>query len=161
MADFDVGRWRHAMSTMGEAAGAAAWYKVIDLMHYCHVHLTSPVRGYMVWDKDVWALALYREPASVNSDRSWERFKQHCRRERLFTSLPGDEDELPSYISGRVVIRVQQVQDAVYAALGPPHLGGLSEQVRCESENLERLLPVVVRGIAAAARAEQQRRKVG
>jgi len=149
------------MSKMGEASGAAAWYKVIDLMHYCHVHLTSPVRGYMVWDKVVWALAFYRDAPSDASDRAWERFKQHCRRAGLFTALPGDEDESPTYISDRVVIHVQQVQDAVYAALGPPHLGGFTAQVICERENRERLLPVVVRGIAAAAHVEQQRRKVG
>jgi hypothetical protein len=144
-------------------AGKAFWYKVLDLMHYSHLNLTSPRRGFMVWDKSAWAQCFYKGDANTAANRAWERFKAAGRREQLFVPLPGDEHGrcVGDRINERVVIRVEPTQDAIYAALGAPHPAGLHAQVRCEREQRDDLLPVIVLGIAAAARVEQQRRKVG
>ena len=158
MADFDVGG---GGLTMAETVGPTFWYKLLDLMHYTHLHLTSPERGYMVWTKGDWAACFYKEQPSESSDRAWERWKVKARKEGLLGSLPGDVDELPSAISHRIVIHVTRAQDAIYLALGAPHPGGLQEQVRCERQRRDSLIPLVVRGIAAAAQVEQRRRMVG
>ncbi len=152
-------------------AGKMFWYKLIDLMHYSQLNLTSPRRGFMVWNKHDWALCFYKgDQDRLNAAyRAWERFKADARKERLFVALPGDSAERASarpssmmtHVNNRVVICVKPTQDALYAALGPPHMGGLRAQVRCERERRESLLPLIVLGIAAAARVEQQRLKVG
>jgi hypothetical protein len=151
-------------------AGKTFWYKLLDLMHYAQMHITSPMRGYIVVNKLNWAQAFYKGEQTSASDRAWERWKGQARKEDLLCALPGDEDETtpvggqrrpstaaqrPNY---RVVIHVGTAFDAIYFALGAPHPGGLLDQIRCEQDNRARLLPEVVRGIAAAARVEQRRR---
>lgn len=145
-----------------KTASKTFWYKVMDLMHYSHLHSTSPRRGYMVWDKNEWARCFYKGDRTIAGDRAWERFKAQARHEQLFVLLPGDE--CGRYVgdrrSERVVIQVKPTQDVLYAALGPPHLDGLQAQTRCDNERRQRLLALIVLGIAAAARVgqEQQRR---
>lgn len=150
-------------------ASKTFWYKVLDLMHYSHVNLTGPHRGYMMFTKKDWARAFYKDAPTEASDRSWERFKRTGRGEELFVSLPGDEVEKrlraqssrETPINDRVAVMVEPAQDAVYVALGPPHPAGLKAQIRCEREARGSLLQLVVLGVAAAARVEQRRRMVG
>ena len=150
-------------------AGMAFWYKLIDLMHYSHMNLTSPRRGFMVWTKRDWAQCFYKGEETNAAGRAWERFKVEARREQLLVALPGDSAEKASArpssmttpVNMRVAIRAKQAQDAIYAALGPPHMGGLHEQVRCERARRDDLLPLLALGIAAAAHVEQRRLKVG
>jgi len=146
-------------------ASKTFWYKVMDLMHYGQMHLTSPARGYMVFTKRDWACCFYKGDQTTAADRAWERFKSTARRASLFSNLPGDAAEKASSVpssnatllSERVVIRVNEAQDALYTALGPPHAAGPAAQVRCERERRQKLLPLIVLGIAAAARVEQRR----
>ena len=146
------------------------WYKVMDLMHYGRMHLTSPVRGFTEYTARDWGRCFYRDdPEAESTKRAWERWKVKARTVNLFTTLPGDEHEGPSSVPSsrslqlnyRVVIETAPTEDALYFALGAPHPAGLEAQARCERERREALLPVVMLGIAAAARVEQQRRKVG
>ena len=147
-------------------AGNTFWYKLLDLMQYGNLYLTSPARGYMELTKSDWAGAFYDGDSSIAAQRAWERFKRRAREERLFTDLPGDEDESatnaltstrPTFLSERVVVKVGPTLDAVYFALGAPHPAGIAAQIRCERERRRDLLPLVVRGIAAAAHVEQRR----
>ena len=139
------------------------------MMHYSHVNLTSPLRGYMLFTKHDFAMAIYQDVITAASERTWERFKRVGRAENLFVSLPGDEVERrlkaptsrETPVNDRVVWLVEPTQDAVYAALGPPHPAGLKAQIRCEREARGSLLQLVVLGVAAAARVEQRRRMVG
>lgn len=137
-------------------AGKAFWYKIMDLMHYSQMHLTSPARGYMAFTKWDWVLCFYKGDQTPAAERAWERFKGTARDVRLFSALPGDTAK-DMILSERVAIRVCDVQDALYTALGPPHAAGPAAQVRCERERRQKLLPLIVLGIAAAARVEQRR----
>jgi len=149
------------------------WYKLLDILHYHQMHLTSPVRGFAVVNNTDWALCFYKDAPNEASQRSWERWKNEARRANILCALPGDEEELAvtarykiptsaaQRIQDRIVLSISTAFDAIYYAVGAPHPGGLIAQVACEERRREALLPEVVRGIAAAVRVEQRRRQAG
>ena len=156
---------------MGMMAATVFWYKLLDLIHYHEMHLTSPVRGYVVLNNTDWSLCFYKDMPDKASQRAWERWKAEARRQGILCALPGDEDEIaltskipssaPQRIQDRITMRLDSTYDAIYYAVGAPHPAGLIAQVEAEERRRGDLLPEIVRGIAAAARVEQRRRQAG
>jgi hypothetical protein len=147
----------------------AFWYKLLDLIHYGQVNLTSPRRGFMVFTCRDWLNCFYRERDEDYQDnagkRAWERFKKRAREESgIIVNLPDlDSGEENAVVISRITVSVAAACDALYYELGPPHPLGLVAQLACDRDTTKAgaLTQTVVHGIAAAALVEQRRRQAG